>query len=387
ISAQFNKDFSDWYFGTNGTPPSNKYDFVSVVLHEIGHGLGFAGSMVYSGGLGAWGLTNDGVTYYPTAYDRFAENGSGQSLINTSLFGNPSTTLGSQLTGGNLFFDSPNARAANGGSPPRLYAPGSWQQGSSYSHLDESTYGPGTINSLMTPIINNGEANHDPGPITMGMFKDMGWVTFVNTDPTLTGIPDQPVPMNTTANNALDLWSYATDSEDADSQLSFTISNSPDANAGIAIDSNRYVDISPVTNWQGSTTVTIQVTDSGGLVDSDSFLVTVANTPPEFTNTPVILMAMNTTNSQAVDLWAVTTDLQTAVANLTFTLLDAGNASAGISLDSNRYINAAPTPGWTGQTTIIVRVADTHGGQSDLNINVVIATEIFDISLPIIQRN
>ncbi len=396
IGASFNKNFTDWYFGTDGNPPSNKYDFVSVVLHEIGHGLGFAGSMTVDDGNGGNGAECNNVfgngcwgrgSGRPFIYDRFTENGGGQSLINTALFGNPSTSLGNQLQSGNIFFDGTNARAANGGNAPRLYAPGSWQQGSSYSHLDESAFGPGNVNSLMTPVINNGEANHNPGPITMGIFQDTGWTTATNTDPTISGLPDQTVPMNTSSNNAIDLWAYTTDGQDEDAQLTFTISNSPDANAGVSIDSNRYIDITPTTDWEGSATVTIQVTDSGGLTDTDSFLVTVANTPPEFTSAPGILMEKDGTNDQAVDLWAITTDLQTAVSSLTFTLPNAGDANAGASINANQYVSISPNPGWTGQTTITIRAADPDGGETDLNINVVIAAKIFNVYLPIIQRN
>ena len=38
-------NFEDWYFGTDAQVPDNKSDFVTVVLHEIGHGLGFLGTM------------------------------------------------------------------------------------------------------------------------------------------------------------------------------------------------------------------------------------------------------------------------------------------------------------------------------------------------------
>lgn len=38
INANFNSNFTDWYLGTDGNPPFNQYDFVSVVLHELGHG-------------------------------------------------------------------------------------------------------------------------------------------------------------------------------------------------------------------------------------------------------------------------------------------------------------------------------------------------------------
>ena len=42
INASFSSTFP-FYFGTDGNTPGGQYDFVSVVLHEIGHGLGIAG--------------------------------------------------------------------------------------------------------------------------------------------------------------------------------------------------------------------------------------------------------------------------------------------------------------------------------------------------------
>jgi hypothetical protein len=168
IHASFSNSFS-WYYGTDGNAPAGTYDFVSVVLHELGHGLGFLGAMNVSGGTGTWGW--DG---YPVIYDHFTENSSGQPLLS---FASPSTALGTQLTSNNLFFDGPRARLANAGAAPRLYAPAEWRQGSSYSHLNEATYGVGSPNSLMTPALASGEAIHDPGPITRGIFEDTGWTT------------------------------------------------------------------------------------------------------------------------------------------------------------------------------------------------------------------
>jgi uncharacterized repeat protein (TIGR01451 family) len=158
-----------WYFGTDGHPSMEQYDFVSVILHEIAHGLGFAGSMQVDAGVGSWGLG----TSRPDAYDRFAENGSGQSLLNTGLFPNPSAALGNELRSNNLYFNGPDAKAANGGAKPKLYAPSIWDPGSSYSHLDEMFNG--TVNALMTYSLNNGEAVHDPGPVGMGILRDIGW--------------------------------------------------------------------------------------------------------------------------------------------------------------------------------------------------------------------
>jgi uncharacterized repeat protein (TIGR01451 family) len=175
MTILYNRSF-DWYYGTDGNTPSGKMDFVSVVLHEICHGLGFAGSMTVNGSAGYWGW---GSSDYPATYDRFAENGSGTPLLD---LGNGTTTLGSALTGGNIYFDGTNANAANGGSRPKLYAPDSWTPGSSYSHLDYDTFNE-TNNELMVWAISDGESIHNPGPITMGMFEDMGWTTSETVPP------------------------------------------------------------------------------------------------------------------------------------------------------------------------------------------------------------
>jgi hypothetical protein len=169
IEASFNSTFSSWYYGTDGNTPPGKWDLMTVVMHEIGHGLGFSGSATVSGGNGYWG--NSGM---PSVYDHFIVNGASQAILNTGLFANPSVALGNQLTSNNLFFNGPYAVAAAGG-PPKLYAPASWQQGSSYSHLDETTYPKGNPNSLMTFELGPGESILDPGPITLAIFRDIGW--------------------------------------------------------------------------------------------------------------------------------------------------------------------------------------------------------------------
>lgn len=66
-----------------------------------------------------------------------------------------------------------------------------------------------------------------------------------NTPPTISGLPDQTLQANTSLDNAIDLWAYASDAESPDSALTFTIANTPAPNAGVSIDANRYVDINP----------------------------------------------------------------------------------------------------------------------------------------------
>lgn len=170
INARFSNDSDLWYYGTDGNVPSGKFDFVTVALHELGHGLGFAGSMQINGGIGSWG----GSSGLPTIYDQFTENNAGQKLI--EAFPNNSAALASQLTSNHIYFDAPVARSTNAGARIRLYAPAPWDNGSSYSHLNENSFN-GTTNSLMTPQVSPQEVQHLVGPVTLGLFEDMGWET------------------------------------------------------------------------------------------------------------------------------------------------------------------------------------------------------------------
>ncbi len=172
IVALFSSDAKLWYFGLDGRPPAGKYDFVTVVLHELGHGLGMTGTM--SGlGIGSWGL---GYTdNSPAIYDTLAVNGSGTTLV--SGFKNRTVDLQKQLVGGQVFWKGDLGTTGAKGQKPKLYAPKLWEKGSSFFHLDEATYGAGDPNSLMTPQVGATEAIHNPGPIVLGMFADMGWTT------------------------------------------------------------------------------------------------------------------------------------------------------------------------------------------------------------------
>jgi hypothetical protein len=157
---------TNWNFDPNAAPAPDEFDLVSVVLHEIGHGLGFAGTFSKSGTIGEYGLSTTSV---PIIFDVPIENGSDVNLIRG--FANPSASLGTQITGSSLFFDAQLSGTS------RLYAPATYSSGSSISHLNESTYTTGG-DALMTPQIAPGERIHDPGR-ALSMLKDLGWETIV----------------------------------------------------------------------------------------------------------------------------------------------------------------------------------------------------------------
>ncbi len=167
IEASFNKDFANWYFGVDGDTPTDKYDFVSTVLHELTHGLGFHG-FFYSDGRGRGGYGTDGRG---AAFDQFVMNKKGEKLVDTELFANPSVALYQNFTSGWLEYSTKLVSD----QLPRLYAPTTWDSGSSIYHLNDATYPAGDPNSLMTHAMGKGEANHNPGSNTLAIMYDMGW--------------------------------------------------------------------------------------------------------------------------------------------------------------------------------------------------------------------
>jgi hypothetical protein len=166
----YNSKFS-WYYGTDGNPPPAQHDLMTVVLHEIAHGLNFTGKASYAEVPGGENTGSLGSSGYFGIYDTFMRDGSGNPLTG---YASPSAALGVALTGGDLWFHGSNAMAANGGQRVKMYAPATWSSGSSYAHMDYDTFN-NTPNQLMVYAISKGEAIHDPGPVATGLLKDLGW--------------------------------------------------------------------------------------------------------------------------------------------------------------------------------------------------------------------
>ncbi len=182
IQAEFTRDPALVHFGTDGRPPAGTFDFPTIVLHEIGHGLGFFGGLEVVNGVGTYDPGSPEPT--PFIYDRFTVQQTGAGFRRLLDLPRGSAELAAALQSGAVFWDGGSAVAAAGGVRPQLYAPPQWEPGSSYSHLDESAYAPGSMNALMTPFAARQEVLRDPGPIALGILEDQGWDLSSAADPT-----------------------------------------------------------------------------------------------------------------------------------------------------------------------------------------------------------
>lgn len=152
-----------WYFGTDGSPGAQEYDLVSVVLHEIAHGLGFLSNAEYDQRFGT------GYIFQPTPFDAYIQLPDGRKFID---FCSRSVDLGKAMRGP-LYWSGAIATEANNGVKPRLHAASEFEQGSSITHLDEETFSNSGINAMMTPFLRPGDVFRAPGPVVLAMIEDM----------------------------------------------------------------------------------------------------------------------------------------------------------------------------------------------------------------------
>jgi len=170
IRIEMNSTYN-FYYGLNANPTGNRYDCVTIMLHEVAHGLGFyplctrTGTFVYTNSNGQ-GVNTD----YPGAFDRQLFQG---------LTGDPITALTQTqrqalMISNNLYAGAPgsNLLAANSGVRVKIYAPNPYESGSSNSHWDNSV---NNFSTFMKPHIGSNWALHTFNTRKIGMFLDMGW--------------------------------------------------------------------------------------------------------------------------------------------------------------------------------------------------------------------
>ena len=168
IYCTFNSNYA-WYFGLDGNTPVTKYDFVSSVLHEVTHGLGFSGFLKNRNGSGLFDNDQDA----PSVYDYYLFNQRNQQISDKSIFTSPSAELLRQLTSDKLKLITPENCQDHPDDPLGLvYAPVVWQEGSSIYHLKKSST---SANHLMTPSLCKGAAYHHPGEATLQIISEIGW--------------------------------------------------------------------------------------------------------------------------------------------------------------------------------------------------------------------
>jgi len=153
-----------WYTGVDGAPPSSTVDLMTVMMHEMLHGLGFLTGVA------------SGAAAYPSApygffYDWFVFSGTpGWPAAYSTPVSSPCVASSSVLTTSPLYFRGTVGGTAN--SQFVVYTPGVFAPGSSISHVVVSS---GTANRLMQYALQSGTALHDIGGNVWSAMASFGY--------------------------------------------------------------------------------------------------------------------------------------------------------------------------------------------------------------------
>lgn len=163
-------DFGHNWNSELDAPASNEVDLFSVALHEVTHALGFL-SLVAENGESELRNGDGSDTGVYSVYDSFLERGDGTELFdaNGNYQGDTANAVSDDLVSNDVFFDGPNARAANNGNPIELHAPNPYEPGSSIGHI------AGIGNAVMNPAIFIGAELRMYSDRDIAILADIGW--------------------------------------------------------------------------------------------------------------------------------------------------------------------------------------------------------------------
>lgn len=156
-----------FYYGFDNATPSGTVNLLVVLLHELGHGLGFLSTVDNSNGNLPGGIPD---VWARLMFDR-TQNRYWSEMT-------PAQRLSSQVNANNVLWDGPSVRIGSGfltagreaaTGRVELYTPATLEPGSSVSHWNTTA----TPNLLMEPAINLGL------PLTLDLtrqlMRDIGW--------------------------------------------------------------------------------------------------------------------------------------------------------------------------------------------------------------------
>ncbi|HEX4405926.1 MAG TPA: hypothetical protein VH560_13910 [Polyangia bacterium] len=156
---------SSWYLGLDGRPGSGQVDMLTVVLHELAHGLGFATFDDLATGAKLLGLDD---VFLHDMQQLGANPSAVSAMTEAQLVAASESDPDLYWSGANVTAGGSNLSAGLIGGHVRLFAPATQEPGSSVSHYSTALF----PNELMEP--NYTGPDHDV-TLTLDLLQDLGW--------------------------------------------------------------------------------------------------------------------------------------------------------------------------------------------------------------------
>ncbi len=182
--GEINWNFQDHTWALGDTIGAGQLDFISTAMHEITHALGFMATPAEDGS-SIWG-DDAGTPSAWTPMDEWLVDAAGDFIIDNDYSLNSTRWEDAKDGGSSLFFAGPNAYAAYGACVP-LYAPTTWEEGSSGgSHLDDATFLAPNFKLMNAVAQSAGKLDaREYSDIELGILADIGYTNIVPEPATL----------------------------------------------------------------------------------------------------------------------------------------------------------------------------------------------------------
>lgn len=176
ITASFNSEIkgnpnclggASWYYGYDHNPGANQIDLLEIILHEMGHGLGFITLVNLSTGIKSSGFDD--------IYMRFLRdnslNKSWPAMTSAERVASAKDNGDLVWTGSQVQHMIPTLNNGTVNNYPRMYAPTTLAQGSSVYHWDTNVTYVDYTNELME---HQYSLPFDMA-LTVALMRDLGW--------------------------------------------------------------------------------------------------------------------------------------------------------------------------------------------------------------------
>lgn len=263
IGMTFNSDVDNnnnclnnrnWYYGLDGNASGQDIDFFTTAMHEILHGIGFLSLVTASTGQKHFG--NNDAYMVNLEDDDLGETWGQAQMTDTERMLSATDDPNLHWIGAQVQAEIGTLTAGTNNNHVRMHAPSTLAPGSSVSHFS-TTLSP---NQLMEPTFTGAEATIG---LARAVLVDIGWQTPASSAPIVAALDDQILQSDTPA--VIDVAILDNDTAIAALTVTATSSNpSVITNAGLVSSGSgrlRQLTITPVSASNGSSTITVTVSD------------------------------------------------------------------------------------------------------------------------------
>ena len=392
ITLTFNSDIDNnsnclanrnWYYGLDGGGSAQDIDFLSTVLHETLHGLGFLTLSNVTNG----SLFNNRNDIFIRQLEDHSKSKTWNQMTNAERAASATDDPDLHWIGSNVQAAIGSLTSGTNQGHMRMHAPSVIDSGSSVSHFSASA----SPFELMEPTLT--QAANSIG-LAKAVLKDIGWTTSNSDKPIISDIENLEI-----LNANTSIISFALMDNDTDITSVNTTVNSSNTvvieNSGISINGNqrlRQLSITPVVGVSGNASITLSASD-GINSSSQTFQVSVVSnlTPSISINSPTdgVTLLSDTQNFTATAsdtedgdvsqniIW--TSSINGATPN---TIGNGANIETSLN-DGNHVITASITDSTNNTETAAINI--TVNAQSDddndgltNSIEIFLGTDPFD---------